>query len=258
MHPIPIIKSFKDGTLELRINRPEARNCLNSEALDQLIHAFQVLPQESTVRSVVLTGTGDAAFCTGADIEDLVKHPTHEGREQFFGKIAQLIELVLQAPLPVIARVQGYALAGGCGLAAACDLVVASDDSKFGLPEVAVGLAPMVVMAPLSRCLSARALARLAITGEQIDATEAFRIGLVSQVVSKHTLDAEVHKICESIARGASGAIKASKAEILNVCSPNLHHTLSSLATKSAHVSMSSEAHDRLTAFLTKRKRPQP
>jgi enoyl-CoA hydratase/carnithine racemase len=136
-----------------------------------------------------LGGTGNEAFCAGADISELVHHSSPDGRRAFFESISTLIEAIHRCPHPVIARVHGFALAGGCGLAAACDIVIASDEAVFGLPEVGIGLAPMIVMAPIHRAVGRRALAELVLTGERITAARAFEIGLVTKLLPKSDVD---------------------------------------------------------------------
>jgi enoyl-CoA hydratase/carnithine racemase len=198
-------------------------------------------------------GSGTEAFCAGADIAELVKNPSPQWRRGFFDSIASLIEKIQSCPVPVIASVHGYALAGGCGLAAACDITVAADDALFGLPEAGVGLAAMVVMAPLSRVVAKKTLARLLLTAERISALEAREAGLVSLVVPKASLESEVTKITAKIAALGPEALKASKSALLEVTERDYLPFLRELADRSALLSLGKEATEGLTAFLEKR-----
>ena len=242
------------GIVSITINRPEARNSLNSLTIRLLAEAFQSVTSNPLARCVILSGTGSEAFCAGADIAELVQNPAPSARRAFFDSIASLIEKIHLCPVPVVARIHGFALAGGCGLAAACDITLASDDAVFGLPEVGVGLAAMVVMAPLSRVVQKKALISMSMTGERITAKRALEIGLVTAVHPKGSLDGETESLCKKILKQGPQALKASKQALLDVTEREYLPLLHDLADRSALLSLGAEATEGLVAFTQKRK----
>jgi enoyl-CoA hydratase/carnithine racemase len=157
---------------------------------------------DDTVRVLVLTGAGDKAFCAGADlggggIAGTEGHAaSHEGR----GLLADLFREMWDLGKPTIARVRGYALAGGFGLALACDFVIAADDAQFGTPEINVGLWPYMITVPLLRSMPPKKVLELMMTGRRVDAVEAERIGFVTRVVPVPDLDAAVDELASDLA----------------------------------------------------------
>jgi len=241
------------GIVSITINRPEARNSLNSQTIQLLTEAFEGVTTNPLARCVILSGAGSEAFCAGADIAELVQNAAPSARRAFFDSIAILIEKINLCPMPVVARVHGFALAGGCGLAAACDITLASDDAVFGLPEVGVGLAAMVVMAPLSRVVQKKALTHMIMTGERITAKRALEIGLVTAVHPKASLDSETEALCKKLIKQGPQALKASKQALLDVTEREYLPLLHELADRSALLSLGAEATEGLTAFTQKR-----
>lgn len=248
-----VLVSETTGIVSVTINRPHARNSLNALTIKLLTEAFESVSRSATARCVILSGAGTEAFCAGADIAELVAAPSPTERRAFFESIATLIKTINHTPVPVIARVHGFALAGGCGLAAACDITLASDDAVFGLPEVGIGLAAMVVMAPLSRVVSKKALTQMVMTGDRISASRALEIGLVSAVYPKQSLDAETDTLSRKLLKQGANALKASKQALLDVTESDYLSLLHDLADRSALLSLGAEAHEGLTAFTQKR-----
>ena len=253
MTSAPVLVTEAAGIVSITINRPEARNSLSSLAIKLLTEAFDGVATNPLARCVVLSGAGTEAFCAGADIAELVNNPAPSARRAFFGSIASLIEKINLCPVPVVARVHGFALAGGCGLAAACDITLASDDAVFGLPEVGIGLAAMVVMAPLSRVVQKKALTQMIMTGERISAARALEIGLVTAVHAKASLDSETGALCKRLIKQGPHALQASKQALLDVTEREYLPFLHELADRSALLSLGSEATEGLTAFTQKR-----
>ena len=249
----PVLVNETSGIVSITINRPEARNSLTAHAIKLLTDAFDAVHTNRNARCVILSGAGTEAFCAGADITELTNNPSPASRRAFFDSIATLIEKINLAPVPVVARVHGYALAGGCGLAAACDITLAADDAIFGLPEVGIGLAAMVVMAPLSRVVGKKALTHLVMTGERISAKRALEIGLVTSVHTKASLDAETDSLCKKLIKQGPQALKASKQALLDVTERDYLPFLHELADRSALLSLGGEATEGLTAFTEKR-----
>ena len=159
------------GVATLTLNRPEARNALNQTVIRELGAALAQLDGDPEARVVVIRGAGERAFCAGADLKGMFRTGSIlEAREQYAG-LARDARSDPRMRAPVIAQVHGYALAGGCGLAAACDLVIAADDAVFGLPEIKLGLLPLMVLAPILRAAAPRRVLELVLTGRELPAS---------------------------------------------------------------------------------------
>src|SRR5690348_10575813 len=190
-----LLYDVADGVATISINRPERRNALSWDVIAQMRARVAEAKGDAAVRVVVITGTGDKAFCAGADLGNMADGAgyleLHEGR----GGLAELFQELWSLGKPTIARVHGYALAGGFGLALACDMVVAADNAVFGTPEIDVGLWPYMITVPLTRSMPPKKALELMLTGRRVDATEADRIGFVTRVVPVAELDAAVGEL---------------------------------------------------------------
>lgn len=198
----------------LTINRPKALNALNADTLTELSTVLDELGRDSSVKVVILTGSGAKAFVAGADIAQMKELNPMEGRR--FGQLGQAtfrkIELL---PQPVIAAINGFALGGGCELAMSCDIRLASETAKFGQPEVTLGLtAGFGGTQRLPRHVGKGVASELLFTGDIIDAQEAYRIGLVNHVYPADTLMEEALKLANRIAGRAPAAVQLSKSAI--------------------------------------------
>jgi len=204
------VRYERDGAIaRVTINRPEAHNALSPEVIEGLLAAFDRAAADPAVRVVVLTGAGDRAFCAGGDLggrgfRDRSFVERHHDRRRF----ADLFRCLNRLGVPVIARVRGHCLAGGFGLALGCDLVVASDDSTFGTPEVKRGLMPMMIMATIFRNVGRKKGMELLLTGDRISAAEAERLGLVNHVVPPDQLDARVDELAAKIAAMSPAVVR--------------------------------------------------
>lgn len=204
-----VVRRERDGgVLTLTIDRPEARNALTPQVLRELVAGLAVATGDADVRVVVLTGAGDKAFCAGADLTgglgaDASVVEQHEQR----GLLRKLFAATEALDKPLVGRVNGHALAGGFGLALACDLLVAADDVTFGTPEVRVGLWPFVISALVVEHLGPKRALELMMTGQRLTAGEARDWGLVNRVVPRATLDEEVAALTTSLAAGAPLAL---------------------------------------------------
>lgn len=190
------------------IARPEARNALDAATLEGLSDAFARLDDDPAVRVLVLTGAGEKAFCAGADLRSgLTSEPSVvEGHEQR-GLLRRLFAATEALGTPLIGRVNGHALAGGLGVALACDLLVAVEDATFGTPEVRVGLWPHVISALLVQHLGPKRALEWMMTGRRYPAVEAERLGLVNRVVPREQLDEAVAELADELIRGAPLAL---------------------------------------------------
>lgn len=189
-----------DSTARLVIDRPAKRNALTWELVRELRSAVARAGADAEVRVVVLTGAGDRAFCSGVDLGGMAAGAgpleLHEAR----GELARLFEDLWTLGKPTIARVRGFALAGGFGLALACDLVIAADDATFGAPEVDVGLWPHMITVPLTRSMPPKVALELMLTGRRVAAAESRELGFVTRVVPTADLDAAVDELAATLA----------------------------------------------------------
>jgi enoyl-CoA hydratase/carnithine racemase len=179
----------------ITIDREERRNALSWGVIGELRRAFAGAKGDPDVRVAVLTGAGDRAFCAGADLTGMADGAGYAALHDARGQLAGLFRDLWELGKPVVARVRGYALAGGFGLACACDLVVCSDDAQFGTPEIDVGLWPHMITVPLTRSMPPKKALELMMTGRRVDAAEAERIGFVLRVVAPGELDAAVAEL---------------------------------------------------------------
>jgi enoyl-CoA hydratase/carnithine racemase len=184
----------------ITIDREERRNALSWGVIGELRRAFATAKGDPDVRVAVLTGAGDRAFCAGADLTGMADGAGYAALHDARGQLAGLFRDLWELGKPVVARVRGYALAGGFGLACACDLVVCSDDAQFGTPEIDVGLWPHMITVPLTRSMPPKKALELMMTGRRVDAAEADRIGFVTRVVPVDELDAAVDDLAATLA----------------------------------------------------------
>jgi enoyl-CoA hydratase/carnithine racemase len=197
-----------DRVARITIDREARRNALSWEVMRQLREALARAKADADVGVVVLTGAGEKAFCAGADLDGMAAgagfSELHDGR----GQLADLFRDLYALGKPTIARVRGYALAGGFGLALACDLLVAADDAVFGTPEIDLALWPHMITVPLIRAMPPKRALELMLTGRRIDAAEADRLGLVTRVVPVAELDVAVDELAGALAARSPIALR--------------------------------------------------
>ncbi|MDT0507201.1 enoyl-CoA hydratase-related protein [Novosphingobium sp. MMS21-SN21R] len=195
-----ILVEQKGAVTLVTLNRPQSLNALNSQVLAELIEAFAAFEADSTQRCAVLTGSGEKAFAAGADIKEMADKPASDFfNEDFFSKWTS--HLVKATRKPWIAAVNGFALGGGCELAMMADFIIASENAKFGQPEIKLGVAPgMGGSQRLTRAVGKAKAMDMCLSGRMMDAAEAERSGLVSRVVPLADLLAEALKSAEAIA----------------------------------------------------------
>jgi enoyl-CoA hydratase len=248
-----LLVDVRDGVAVLTLNRPEVRNALNHTVIRELGVALAHLEGAAEARVVVLRGAGERAFCAGADLKGMFRTGSIlDAREQYAG-LAQVLELIPRMRTPVIAQVHGYALAGGCGLAAACDLVIAADDAVFGLPEIRLGLLPLMVLAPILRAASPRRVLELVLTGRELRALEALEIGLVTRVVPRSDLDGAVDELARTLAGLSSAILGLGKEAFYRALELPYAEALGQLRDLLTIVARSEDAQEGIAAFLEKR-----
>lgn len=212
MEEKPIIYAVEGAVALVTLNRPEKRNALDDATVAALKDALRAADADDSVRVVVLTGAG-ADFCSGADLSALQKisEASIDENLEDARTLADLFALVRRVRVPVIAAVRGRALAGGCGLATACDIVLAARSARFGYPEVKIGFVPAMVMAILRRNVSEKRAFELATRGAEIGADEAERIGLVNHVFDDEAFETEVEKYVHAFERVSRSAVTLTK-----------------------------------------------
>jgi len=243
------------GVRTLCIDREESRNALDRRTLDELVTALEEAGRDAAVRVIRLRGAGDRAFCAGADLREMLDHDTIADSRAHFDGVRRAIEAMHRAPQPVVARVPGFALAGGCGLAVAADFTIAAESAVFGLPEIGLGLLPLVVSAPLLRAMGSRkALLDLVLTGRRIDAAEARSLGLVTRVVPDDALDTEVDALCEHLAALSPTALDLGKEAIYTMAEMEYTAAMRYLREMIVLTSRTDDAREGIQAFFDKRK----
>jgi methylglutaconyl-CoA hydratase len=200
------------GIARVTLNRPEKRNALNPELIAALKDALARSADDETVRVVLLTGAG-ADFCSGADLAGLDR-TANESVLDHMDTARAMADAFLQIrrhPRPVVAAVRGRALAGGCGLATACDLIVAAESAQFGYPEVKIGFVPAMVMAILRRSISEKRAFELITTGEIITASQGHAAGLINRVFADDEFETAVEDYVKALAAKSASAVSLSK-----------------------------------------------
>ncbi len=246
--------SRQDAVATVTLARPEARNALDAATLDAMIEAFTELDRDPAVRVLVLTGAGDKAFCAGADLRSgLTSDPSAvEGHEQR-GLLRRLFATTEALRTPLIGRVNGHALAGGLGVALACDLLIAVEDATFGTPEVRVGLWPHVISALLVQHLGPKRALEWMMTGRRYPAAEAERLGLVNRVVAREELDDAVAELAAELIRGAPLALALGRRSYLDARSMEPRSAMAYLHGMLDLQVQTEDAAEGIAAFLERR-----
>jgi enoyl-CoA hydratase/carnithine racemase len=240
-----------EGRATITIVDPERRNPISVETMGELLKATRRGLDDPAVRVLVYTGAGDF-FSAGGDlsgsfVDDAV------GLHRARGALADLFRLMLRGGKPTVARVNGHALAGGFGLAVACDVTICVEDSKLGTTEVGVGLWPMIISALLVRVMPRKAALELMLTGRVIDAAEAQRLGAVSRVVPREELDEVVDETVKSLQARSGATLMFGRDAFYAMSDLGLDSALDRLQTGLTAVAMSEDAAEGIAAFLEKR-----
>lgn len=250
------LENKENGIWFLTIHRPDSLNALNSNVLNEMAHAFRQLSEMSyeDVKALIITGAGEKAFVAGADIKEMLD--MNEDQAMQFAKRGQSIfhEMNL-LKIPVIAAVNGFALGGGLELALACDFIVASENAKFGLPEVSLGLIPgFGGTVRLTRAVGIRRARELTMSGEMINATQALQMGLVNYVVPLTELIPTTLKKLELILTRSPLAVAEAKKSINQAFDLETEPALENEAQIFANLFTSQDTREGTKAFIEKRK----
>ncbi len=250
-----LILEKADGIATLTINRPETLNALDIPSLQEMEEVLNKIKNDKSVRVLIITGAGEKAFVAGGDIADLNSRHAIEHRYEFALIIHRVFNLVAEMEKPVIAAINGYALGGGTELLCACDLRVASENAKIGVPEINLGIFPGAGGSQrLPRQIPLCKAKELLFTGDMISAEEAERIGLINKVVAKDKLKETVEELAKKLAAKAPIALGLLK----TVVNKGLEAPLTiGLALEREMISLAfgtDDAHEGLGAFLEKKK----
>ncbi|MFN8051890.1 MAG: enoyl-CoA hydratase-related protein [Acidimicrobiales bacterium] len=248
-----LLVSCDDGILTLTINRPEKRNSLSWDVISGLREAVAAARDDADVRCVVITGAGDKAFCAGADLSGMAADASFAEVHDARGELARLFLDLYALGKPTIAKVRGFCLAGGFGLALACDLVVAADDARFATPEINVGLWPYMITVPLTRSMPPKKALELMMTGRRIDAAEADALGLLTRVVPVDELDETVHELATTLASKSPSVMRMGRDSFYSVWGRGAAESLAQLHPLLTLNTSLEDAAEGITAFLEKR-----
>jgi enoyl-CoA hydratase len=249
-----IIFKVEEGIAMITFNRPKALNALNSELIGEFSHALDEISGNEDIRVLILTGAGEKSFVAGADITELAKFNSLEGK--IFAKKGQsVIGRLQELAIPVIAAVNGFALGGGSEIALASDFIYASEKALFGLPEINLGIIPgFGGTQRLPRLIGINMAKEMIFTGKMITASEALGIGMVNRVVAPEALMDETFKTAKIIAQKGKTSLRAAKQAINNGMNVDLHAGCGIEVDSFALCMSSMDAKEGTGAFLEKRK----
>lgn len=251
--PIPVLYANEGPVALVTLNRPEKRNALNDALIAGLKEALRDADSRESVRAILITGAG-ADFCSGADLSALRKISESSITENLEDaqELLELFALIRRVRVPVVAAVRGRALAGGCGLATACDIVLASASARFGYPEVNIGFVPAMVMAILRRNVSEKRAFELITRGAEISAQEAERIGLVNHVFDDEDFETKVENYVAEFERTSRSAVMLTKRLLYHMDGMNFDAALQSGADVNAIARMTEDCQKGIARFLKK------
>lgn len=247
-----LLYEVKNHVAWITINRESQRNAITAGAIDLFLDYLDQAETDPDVRVVCLTGTGDRAFCSGADLGQAMGQD-HEQALSAFKRYAAILKRLASFAKPTVAKVNGSCLAGGTGFMLACDIVIAASHARFGTPEVNVGLFPMMIGALIFRNVSRKKAMEMILLGEKLSAEEAMAMGMVTRVVLPENLDAETRDILDALASKSPIGMAMGKRAFYAVADLPLEDSLDYLAEKLLEVAGTQDALEGITAFLEKR-----
>jgi methylglutaconyl-CoA hydratase len=251
-----LLVTVADKVATVTLNRPDLRNAFNEGAIAELARVFDELGRHEAVRAIVLAANGPS-FCAGADLNWMKKMAgySHDENEADAMRLADMLRTIYLCPKPVVARVQGDCYAGGMGLVAACDIVVASEAAGFCLSEVKLGLIPATISPYVIKAMGEQAARRYFLTAERFDAAEAQRIGVAHAVVAPEALDATVAGIVKALVNNSPHAVRQAKTLVREIVGQPVDDVLLlDTARRIAAIRASTEGREGVASFLEKRK----
>jgi enoyl-CoA hydratase/carnithine racemase len=241
-----LLYHVKESIAYFTINREQQRNAISPEVIELFSKYLDQAERDDQVRVVCITGSGDKAFSSGADLGG--------GGRDASGDYAALLKRLASFPKPTVARVNGYCLAGATGFMLACDIVIAKEDAKFGTPEVNVGWFPMMIGALIFRNVSRKKAMEMVLLGEHLTANQALEMGMVTRVVSADKLDDTVSEIAKKLATKSPIGLKLGKEAFYRMADMPFEEALDFLCGELKKVIATEDAQEGMRAFLEKRK----
>ena len=248
-----ILTATENAISFITLNRPEKRNALNDGLIKDLKDALRQADKNETLRAIVIRGAGKD-FCSGADLSALQKISESDVLENWDDaqNLMELFSLIRKVKIPVVAAVHGRALAGGCGLATACDLVLASKSARFGYPEVKIGFVPAMVMAILRRNVSEKRAFELATQGFEFDAETAEKFGLINKILDDETFDEDVKSYVSIYEKVSRSAVVLSKKLLYQMDGATFETALQSGVDVNTIARMTEDCQNGIAKFLDK------
>lgn len=248
-----VLVQVAGGVLTATLNRPDKRNAIDTAMIDALLAVLERADLDAAVRVVSMRGAG-RDFCAGMDLNELLASADHspEQNRQAALHFAEIFVRMRRLPKPVVALVRGRALAGGCGLATACDLILAAESAQFGYPEVQRGFVPAIVMTMLRRAVGEKIAFDLAATGRVLDGTEAAAVGLVSRVYEDADFEEQAGEVLRVLAESSASALAFTKQQFYQLDGLAFDEGLRLGADVNAVSRSTPDFRAALTAFLKK------
>jgi methylglutaconyl-CoA hydratase len=246
--------SYDANIATITLNRPDKRNAITGQLMNELLAAMDEV-ERSSAQVLILTGAGKA-FCAGMDLEELktLLGKTHDENVKDSTHMASIFRRLYQFPKATIAAVNGSAIAGGTGLATMCDFTLAVPEAKFGYTEVRIGFIPAIVSAILVWQVGHKIARDLLLTGRLFDANEAYRYGLVNEIVPAENLQQRARELAAQILGNSPTSVRATKALINGFLSPQLNNQIAAAVEENARIRTTVDFREGITSFLEKRK----
>lgn len=256
VHEQPVLYTVDGAIARLTLNRPEKKNALNDALIASLKENLQRASEDERVRVIVISGAGND-FCSGADLSALqrIAQASVDENVEDAKSLLDLFLLIRQIPVPVVAAVTGRALAGGAGLASACDLVVTSASARFGYPEVKIGFVPAMVTAILRRNVSEKRAFELLTRGAEISAQQAQEFGLVNEIFADESFADDVQSYVGEFAKLSRSAVSLTKTLLYQMDGLSFSAALQTGADVNVVARLTEDCQERIASFLTKNKR---
>lgn len=250
-----ILFSESAGVATITLNRPEKRNAINRELIDDLLNALEQAAQKDSIRVVIVTGAGKA-FCSGMDLEELNALTTRSPEENVKDseRMARLFRSIYEFPKPTIAAVNGAAIAGGCGIATFCDFTLASDEAKLGYTEVRIGFVPAIVSAFLTLQIGEKHARDLLLTGRILEAKEAYRLGLVNDVLPPDQVLERARDLARQLMQNSPVSLAATKKLLCDYSREALDREIAEAIRNNAWIRTTHDFREGIASFLEKRK----
>lgn len=246
-----VVVTESESALRITLNRPDRRNAIGSQMINELLHALEDAIASDSVRSIVLTGAGNT-FCAGGDFAHM-NDPSESPELPMKGDFKDLLLAMCRTTKPIIARVNGHAMGGGLGLVAASTFAVASTESKLGTPEINVGLFPFMIFSVLERVMPRRALVEMVLSGSRLSAEEAMKVGLINRAVAPAELDEAVDAYVRLVASKSPMTMKLGLEAMRDVDDLTMPEKLPILSSRLLQCLGTEDAREGLTAFMQKR-----